>query len=320
MDHRAVRGLAAGAALDDLDPAERATLDAHLDACEPCRVEARALFDVSGILALAAPVRQPPASLRGDVLAAIAASERRPAAIPALAHAGTPATISSAAAVSLPVSALPSPSAGDASAARRAEADAAVVDIEALRRERAGWRRLSFAGLAAAAVLAVAVVGLGAANGSLRSDLAATQRERDAVTAQAAAAAAERDAAAARLAATDGAMSVVLAPDHATAALTPDDIAAGAHVYVVYRPGTTEAWLMAGDLPATPHDRVYQLWWADERGAHALATFSCDGSSPCVAPFGVDLGAATATMITLEPEGGATGTPGPQVAFGELQG
>jgi hypothetical protein len=37
-------------------------------------------------------------------------------------------------------------------------------------------------------------------------------------------------------------------------------------------------------------------------------------------PFGVDLASAKATMITLEPVGGAQGEPGPQVAFGELDG
>jgi len=265
MDHVTFRELAAGAALDDLDAAERISLRAHLGFCGPCRDDATALVDTAGLLALAAPRRLPPASLRGGVMAAIAAAGNRPVDIPT-----------------------------------------AVVDLEAIRRERTRYRRLSFAGLAAAAAFAIAVAGLGASAARLQGDLDA--------------AAGARDAALAQLATSDAAMSVVLAPDHATALLTPDPMAAGATVYVVFRPGTTEAWLMAGQLPATPAGKVYQLWWADEAGVHALTTFTCDGSHACLAPFGVDLAAATATMITLEPVGGAQGEPGPQVAFGQLEG
>jgi hypothetical protein len=76
---------------------------------------------------------------------------------------------------------------------------------------------------------------------------------------------------------------------------------------------------MAGQLPAPPAGNVYQLWSADASGVHALATFTCDPSLSCLAPFGTDLSGATAAMITLEPAGGAQGEPGPQVAFGELQ-
>jgi len=265
MDHGTFRELAAGAALDDLDPTERISFRAHLGFCGPCRDDATALVDTAGLLALAAPRRLPPASLRAGVRAAIAAAENRPVDIPT-----------------------------------------AVVDLEAIRRERARYRRLSFAGLAAAAALAIAVAGLGASAARLQSDLDA--------------AAGARDAALAQLATTDAAMSVALAPDHATAMLTPEPMAAQATVYVVYRPGTPEAWLMAANLPATPAGHVYQLWWADEAGVHALTTFTCDGSHACLAPFGVDLAAATATMITLEAVSGAQGEPGPQVAFGQLEG
>jgi hypothetical protein len=75
---------------------------------------------------------------------------------------------------------------------------------------------------------------------------------------------------------------------------------------------------MANDLPATPAGRVYQLWYADAAGVHPLGTFHHDGSGPFVAPFGVDLAGSVAAMVTLEPEGGAQGDPGPEVIFGEL--
>jgi hypothetical protein len=300
MDHRTFRELAAGAALDDLDPGERASLDAHVVSCPPCREEARHLVDTAAMLTYAAPVRRPPASLRGSVLAAIAASEGRPVGIPAatMAYAGAGAV--------LPASAPAVPSRTETGSPRTS-----LVDLDALRRERSRYRALSFAGLAAAAAMVIAVAGLGATNAGLREDIAAVTTERDAAVASA-------DAAAAALATTDQAMSVVLAPDHRTAQLTPDPVAGNAVVYAVYRPGTTEAWLMA-DLPTPPTGKVYQLWSADAAGVHALATFTCQEGHACLAEFGVDLGAAKATMITIEPVGGAVGDPGPQVAFGELQ-
>ena len=45
MDHRAFRELAAGAALDDLEPTESATLAGHLATCAACRLDSTALAD-----------------------------------------------------------------------------------------------------------------------------------------------------------------------------------------------------------------------------------------------------------------------------------
>jgi len=302
MDHRTYRELAAGAALDDLEPRERASLDAHLDACAACRVDARALVDTASVLALAVPQRKPPASLGGAVLAAIAASEKRPVGVPAatLAYAG------GASALARPVAGPLTGASGTLAGTAERPAPGEIVDLEAVRRDRARYRRLSFAGLSVAAALAIAVGGLGMTAAGLSNQLEETSLE--------------RDAAVARLAVNDAAMAVVLAPDHATATLTPEPMAAQAVVYVVYRPGTSDAWMMAADLPASPAGTVYQLWSADAAGVHALTTFTCEDQQACLAPFGVDLASAKATMITLEPAGGALGEPGPQVAFGELDG
>jgi hypothetical protein len=300
MDHRTFRELAAGAALGDLDPAERASLDAHLAGCPACRDDARTLVDTAGLLAYGVPQRRAPSSLRDGVLAAIAAADSRPGNAPAaaLALAGG-ASIQGPAILPVP----PEPAPADRAAPGGADR---LLDVDSLRRERTRYRLLSVAGLAAAAVLAVAVGALGTTAAGLDASLQRTT--------------AERDAAVARLAQADQAMAVVLAPDHATATLTTAPMAAQASVYVVYRPGTDEAWLMAANLPVPPPGKVYQLWSADSAGVHGLATFTCDATGGCLAPFGVDLGSATATMITLEPVGGAVGDPGPQVAFGELDG
>ncbi len=312
MDHGTFRELAAGAALDDLDPTERAALDAHLGACLPCRQVARELVDSAGMLAYAAPRRTPPAALLGGILAAVAASAGQPVDLPAAGAASAP-TLATRVRLPLAPGASVAPAAAPtqipvhgAATADLGDASGVVLELDTLRRERTRYRRLSFAGLAAAAALAIAVGALGATASGLQGDL-------DAATLQ-------RDAAVAQLATSDAAMTVALAPGHATATMKPEPMAGKATLYVVYMPGTSEAWMMAGNLPATPAGEVYQLWLADSSGVHPMTTFTCDGSSPCLAPYGADLASADATMITLEPVGGATGEPGPQVAFGTLDG
>ncbi len=79
MSHRAFGELASGAALDDLEPIEAAELSDHLASCEPCRRDAGELADVAALVALAAPARRTPASLRLAVLAAIAREDARTA-------------------------------------------------------------------------------------------------------------------------------------------------------------------------------------------------------------------------------------------------
>lgn len=159
-------------------------------------------------------------------------------------------------------------------------------------------------GLAAAAVFAIVAVGLAAQNRSLDEQVAAAN-------------AALADAQV-QLLARQAAVAVAAAPGTVTVALRAEPVAPAANAVVMFRPGTTEAYLVANDLPATPAGQVYQLWFADADGVHALGTFHHDGDGPFVAPFGVDLASSAAAMVTLEPEGGAVGDPGPQVIFGEF--
>lgn len=164
------------------------------------------------------------------------------------------------------------------------------------------WSRPVAAGLAAALV----IVSLGGWWGvvSLRSEL---DQERASVT-----------AAQSQLALQGAAMAVALDPRHVAAALAPEAIAPAAVAQVVYRPGTDQAYLIADHVPPTPTGKVYQLWYADGAGAHALTTVAFDGHGTLIVPFGVDLGGKAAAMVTLESVGGAQGTPGPQVVFGDL--
>jgi len=67
-------------ALGEADAGPRAALEAHLDACEPCRREYIGLIETLGTMAYAAPPQAPPARLRADILEAAA---REPRAEPA---------------------------------------------------------------------------------------------------------------------------------------------------------------------------------------------------------------------------------------------
>jgi anti-sigma-K factor RskA len=81
MDHRTHHELAAGAALDDLDAAERREFEAHVVGCRACRSLSRDLGDVLADLALLAPARTPPLALRGSVLGAVSLAWANPPAV-----------------------------------------------------------------------------------------------------------------------------------------------------------------------------------------------------------------------------------------------
>jgi hypothetical protein len=267
--HDAALMLAAGAALDDLEPAERDAYDAHLAGCRACAVAADELALVLSDLALVVPERLPPPDLLAGIRLAIDAEERRAKAAPPTVPRLMPAP--------RPVERVPT-----------------------------GHRRPRWAvatiGLAAA--LAIVAVGLGARSTTLQSDLersqATVQQLRDEMGGQGAILAAALD------------------PGHVTVALHPEAAAPDAKATVVYVPGSTAAWIVARGLPPTSAGTGYQLWYADDAGVHGLQTVTYDGSGPFVAPLGVDLARSAAVMLTLEPTGGATGDPGPQVVFGEL--
>ena len=170
------------------------------------------------------------------------------------------------------------------------------------RRARSRWTTIM--PLALAAGIGVVAIGLGVRVSQLTQENAAFI-----------AAAADTQA---QVVAREGAMAVLVAPDHETARLTSEALAPNAAALAVFEPGTTHSYVMVADLPATPAGHVYQLWFADAAGVHPLGTYHYDGTGAFVAPFGVDLAASDAAMITLEDDGGAVGEPGPQVIFGTL--
>jgi hypothetical protein len=157
---------------------------------------------------------------------------------------------------------------------------------------RSWWQRpaFSFAAVGLAVVLAVSSVVLSRQASDLRSDVALR----------------------------DAALAVISNPAHLQAPLEAKDGNTAAAAMAIYLPHSTTGYVMATGLAATPAGKVYQLWFADAAGVHPLGTYRYDGQGPFVAPFGVDLTGSAAAMVTLEPTGGSTGDPGPEVVFGTL--
>jgi len=165
----------------------------------------------------------------------------------------------------------------------------------------AGLGRGVGVGLAAAAVIAIGVLGFQVVD--LRDQLGDAQLvARDAVQ---------------QLATRETAMQVVADPSHASAWLTPSTPDVSASALMVYVPGSTDSFLVASGLPATPDGRVYQFWYADGDGVHGGVTFRHDGLGVVVIPVKVDLRGAQAAMLTIESDGGAA-APSQDIVFGEL--
>jgi hypothetical protein len=289
IDRQSEHLLAAGAALGDLEPDEAAVWLAHREGCTECRDLESELTLVLEDLALVVPERVPPPYLLEAVRRSIRAADSVPAA--------------------------------DAVPAARAEAGSqgiapvtAPASLDEARRRRAsgpGFRRPSLALVGLAAAFAIAAGGFGARSLALQADL-------DRAGTEVAALGAEVTALEARLAGSGAVMATVMDPGHVTVALHAEPLAPAAAAMVTYVPGTSRAYLVADQLPATPAGHGYQLWYADAAGVHALQTVPFDGDGAFVAPLGVDLSGAAAVMVTLEDEGGATGEPGAQVIFGEI--
>jgi hypothetical protein len=158
--------------------------------------------------------------------------------------------------------------------------------------------------LGIAAAIALVAVGLGARTIGLEDELRQASARVAALEAQ--------------VSGQGGAVLAAANPDHVTVALHAEAEAPAATAMVMFVPGTSSAYLVARDLPATPAGHGYQAWYADAAGVHPLETETFDGNGPFIAPLDVDLASATAVMLTLEDSGGSRGEPGPQVVFGEL--
>ena len=83
--HEELELLVSAHALDALDPADAAAVDAHLEGCESCRAAFDEALETAAALALSVPPAEPPAALRERILVAARATPQEgvaPAAAP----------------------------------------------------------------------------------------------------------------------------------------------------------------------------------------------------------------------------------------------
>jgi len=255
--------------LDALEAAEYVAVRAHLHVCAESHPE---FAELGGVVPALAELFQPveaPAALKSRVMAAVAA-ERAPA---------RPASSSTA----VPGAARP-----------QAEMDARVWEPPAAERPRArrpsslGW------GMAAAAVMVIAV--LGAWNVVLQTR-AGEVEQRSQLIAQA--------------------IAVSTDPEAEVAVLRGTGPAEGASGFAAF-PGDGDGYIVLVDLPAAPAGQTYQAWYlVDGQATSAgLMTVGADGYAVL---SGVD-GREDAQQIalTIEPAGGVDSPSADPVVAGHL--
>ena len=121
-----------------------------------------------------------------------------------------------------------------------------------------------------------------------------------------------------RLAARNTAMQVVADPSHASAWLSPSTTEVVTGALMVYLPGSTDAFLVADGLPATPDGRVYQFWYADAGGVHAGVTFHHDGAGRPASSRSRWTWAVPRRRCSRSRRTGVRSRPSQDVVFGEL--
>lgn len=151
----------------------------------------------------------------------------------------------------------------------------------------AGWGTRQRAGLAVAAVAAVALLVVGVLGGmALRGD----SDER-------------------------------IAGDGVEVALAGADLEPGASGWARLEETTSgvAVWLLTEDLPPAPPGAYYQAWLRGDAGAVTIGTFHLrDGEEPVVLWSGVDLERYPTLTVTLQQEGGGAESSGQVVLSGEV--
>ena len=244
--------LAGAYAMDAISEPDRTSFERHLAGCEECAQEIAGLREATARLATATAV-PPPSGLKERVIAAAALTRQQP------------------------------PPAAEASA----EAPARVPGIVPWFRALALPRRMALAaaGLAAVAVLAVAVA-FGVANGSMRDQLSAAQASSQQVAA------------------------VLTAHD---ATMMTGAVAGGGTATIVMSHAMHALVFTAAGLRALPASRGYELWLigpSGDRPVSMLIPGGHDMTGPVVAS---GLRAGDRLALTAEPIGGATRPTAPMM-------
>lgn len=244
---------AAAYALDALPDDERAAFEAHLTTCPACVAEVDTLRTTAAHLAepTTAPV---PHTLREHVLAEVARTPQLP------------------------------PTAADTAGHTTADPRSVPVDELGARRRTRVTPRWT-AGVAAAAVLVMAIGGLSYLSWDLANRLDASR----------AAAEQARDHA-------ERLLEVLAAPD---ATIVSAGDAQGIPGTLVVSVARGEAMFVADDLPAPPSERTYQMWLIGEDGATPAGEFDPDPLGRASHLVSGDLATTAAVGVTIEPLGGS---------------
>jgi anti-sigma-K factor RskA len=277
-----VRELAAAFVLGALDDAEADAVRAHLASCADPHAEMAELGSVVSVFAESVPVVEPPAALKGRILAAAAADlEARGGAAAPSAPSGSVAPVSPTPA---PASETPTPFPTAAERQQRAAGRAGM----------GSWV------LRIAAVVAIAV--LGGWNLLLQDALRTTQARLDTVGTY------EQNVAAVL----EGAAQ----PGSLTAILTGQGADAPAGLASVLSDGTVR--IAMRDLPATSGNQVYEAWVIGGDGKPVpLGSFQVGQTG--IAYFegtGLPTQAGIVLALTLEPGPGATAPSSDPVSVG----
>ena len=291
MDHQEIINLLPLAALGQLEPDEALALQEHLrDGCDQCEAELRAYREVGAALAIALEGGQDAEHRIWEKL------EKR-------LHANAAAAHSLAHSASRPIH----------------------TDGKTERRAAVGWWR----GLAAVAV-AVAI-GLMVYDHSIMKEMEVDdvhhlgQLEQlnwqlNNMSADLRNARIEADTLRSVLAERTQLDHVMLAPDLQLTRLAPLKPAGrGASALVAVSRATNQAMIRAFELPQSPADKTYELWWiTKQRGPVKAGTFFTGGHRTVVAPVSPPPAGQRVLLaaVTLEPAGGTNKPTGPMYLKG----
>jgi anti-sigma-K factor RskA len=229
--------------VDALPEDEQRLFEEHLEECDACRQEVGELLVTA--TRLGGSLREPPpAGLRDAVMAEIDQTRQEP------------------------------PSAAEASEGT----DDAVAQLDDRRRRdepRRWWTHLV---APAAAVVAIAVVGLSLMVANLTDRLDQLEAASSQVT------------------------DVLAAPDAETLSVEGPD---GSFARVVVASSRGEAVFLTDGMPATSPDEIYELWLIDEEGPAPAGLFDVDERGRATRVLTGDLAGAAAIAVTVEPAGGS---------------
>jgi anti-sigma-K factor RskA len=228
-------------ALDALPPEEQEVFEEHLEECDACRQEVAELLATAAQLG-ASLSEPPPDRLRDAVMAEIDQTRQEP-----------------------PPHVPP-------------EDGRTLADLQSRRPEREPRRWWSRLVAPAAAVVAIAVVGLSLMVANLTERLDELESASNQVT------------------------DVLAAPDAESLAVEGPG---GSFARVVVAPSRGEAVFLTDGMPATADDETYELWLIDDEGPAPAGLFDVDDQGRATRVLTGDLAGAAAIAVTLEPAGGS---------------